>query len=966
MGGGCPIGLRGQALPGPAWVWATSLNPTALGSTLAATALARDPAGNLYVTGSFTGTVALGPLRLRTPARAGEAAAFVAKLTPAGRWLWARALASGERARSGGESVAIDPHGSLYLTGYFRGRLAFPGAASPGLDAGEGEAASHYFVARLDTAGRWHWAQELAVTPAADREDWSLGASEPTSRVVADAAGNAYLNGGPTAAGPVPLAGQLAPTGHWRWTVPAPPGPRPWVTALAVGPAGQLVLAGTRAAPSDAARSRTPTGGGNRPVPAAWLWVARLTPAGRWQGVATARPGGGPVVCTALAVGPTGEAWVAGSYRRTLRFARAGAAPVVLQGPAQPDQLFVARLGAAGHWQGAVAVRTPDGEANRFRHDFASVTRLVPGAAGAMGVLGFARGQASLATRPRPTTLAPGAAGAPFLAWLGPAGQWLGAVLPTVAARPGPAGGAVVVDAVGDATGLLYVLHEGGRVSRGDPRQPARWVRVAEPDRRGYSTVQAICRDERGRVSVAGRFRGALPAPGRPLPGQERGDLLVGQLDAGGAWRWRQAEGFPAEAHVHGLAADSSGRLYVLGTYPSGGTVALDSGRAGARLRNRPLHAGDSPPDKSWFVGQLSPNGGWRWARWLGAALALEDTNASLAVDPTGNAWVAGCFADSLSGYAGTLTVQRFAPTGQRLWNRTFAAGYPLETRLVYSRAGGLYFSGMFRDSLAVRLRVGAARLRFRPSDAGEDVLVRLDREGAARWVLPLGPGFRVSALATGLRGTLWVAGALSTAPARFATRPRATVLHAPDSGFAAAVGLLAPEGTWRRVQPVPGGADVRALSPDSVGGVHVVGTVFDHFAPIPRPAEPVVAGSVGLFMAQLTVTGTWRAVQTKPLGPLDPYRLAVAAGPGPSLAVGGDFTDPLRLDTLCLVGAAQGEESAVDSDVNGTGFVALLRESAGAAGAPRRPPALLGLRGWWRRVGWWGRRGRRERAPGH
>ncbi|MBC7448104.1 MAG: hypothetical protein H7330_08600 [Hymenobacteraceae bacterium] len=56
-----------------------------------------DAAGNVYFTGRFAGTVQFGATTLNTPA-GGGGNAFVAKLSPAGAWLWA----VGTRATAGG------------------------------------------------------------------------------------------------------------------------------------------------------------------------------------------------------------------------------------------------------------------------------------------------------------------------------------------------------------------------------------------------------------------------------------------------------------------------------------------------------------------------------------------------------------------------------------------------------------------------------------------------------------------------------------------------------------------------------------------------------------------------------------------------------------------------------------------------------------------------------------------------
>ena len=81
--------------------------------------MATDPDGTIYIAGDSFGSVG-GP-------NAGMADAYLAKLDPSGRQLWARQLGSpqGDVAR-----VAVDPHGGAYLAGQTDGDLGGPNAGA--------------------------------------------------------------------------------------------------------------------------------------------------------------------------------------------------------------------------------------------------------------------------------------------------------------------------------------------------------------------------------------------------------------------------------------------------------------------------------------------------------------------------------------------------------------------------------------------------------------------------------------------------------------------------------------------------------------------------------------------------------------------------------------------------------------------------------------------------------------------
>ena len=406
---GCPGAVLAQHQ------WANSFNPAGLGGSIAGQAMARDQAGNLYLTGVFSGNVQLGAHWLRTSDS--FEAAFVAKLSPAGNWQWARALPA-DSAGSGGESLAVDATGGLYLTGYHAGRL--PVATSPAqVLAGPVGTSRQHFIARLDTAGRWEWAQALTTrTP---------------SLVATDAAGAAYVNGGPAAANATvaALAGKLSRSGRWQWLAPAPVGTHPEVLALAVSPAGRLHLAGSFHA---------------QPVVAPWdsqdiprtklarPFVGRLSPTGRWEWTATAQPFSAldfRSAGTALRLGPDGAVFVAGRYHSALRFATGPGRATVLPGQPRTTQAFVARLSATGAWQWATPVTSTSTNRSTFERSGqgeVQVTGLDLDAAGQLCLTGSFATVATFPTQPVPTRLS---GSGPFVAWLSPRGQWVSVATPT-------------------------------------------------------------------------------------------------------------------------------------------------------------------------------------------------------------------------------------------------------------------------------------------------------------------------------------------------------------------------------------------------------------------------------------------------------------------------------------------------------------------------------------------------------
>jgi Tfp pilus assembly protein PilZ len=108
--------------------------------------IALDSAGNTYVTAQIYGDAAFGSAKVTAPSKARSGA--VAKLDPAGTWLWARVAP--EPVTFSPMDLTVDGGGNVYLAGWSL-------TAMPFLNVG---------VAKLDPAGNWLWSTS-ALSPAA-------------------------------------------------------------------------------------------------------------------------------------------------------------------------------------------------------------------------------------------------------------------------------------------------------------------------------------------------------------------------------------------------------------------------------------------------------------------------------------------------------------------------------------------------------------------------------------------------------------------------------------------------------------------------------------------------------------------------------------------------------------------------------------------------------------------------------
>jgi hypothetical protein len=131
-----------------------------------------DTLGNVYATGSFTGTVDFDPgsgVFNLTSTFTWSPDMFIAKYDPLGNFVWAGAF-TGAYANS----IAIDKKGQLYATGSFSGTADFnPGPASYNLTSTG--SSSDPFVLKLSNNGGFIWAKQFVQTGSGFNTSYGTG-----------------------------------------------------------------------------------------------------------------------------------------------------------------------------------------------------------------------------------------------------------------------------------------------------------------------------------------------------------------------------------------------------------------------------------------------------------------------------------------------------------------------------------------------------------------------------------------------------------------------------------------------------------------------------------------------------------------------------------------------------------------------------------------------------------------------
>jgi hypothetical protein len=318
------------------------------GAQLSPTALAVDGAGNVYSTGSFSGTPDFDPAGGgRTLPSSGGDNAYVSKLDGAGHYAWAGRLGAG--ASAVGTGLAVDGPGDVYVTGFFSGTANFdPGGSHPLSSSG----GSNAYVAKLDPGGNYVWADRLGA-----------GASTVGSAVALDGAGGVYTTGYFAGAGNFDPAGthtlsapgnsnayvsKLDAAGKYVWASALGAGAAAFGRGIAVDAAGNAYTTGDFVGvgnfdPAGGSHTFASSGGFN-------AYVSKLDGAGHyaWAGRLGA---GATTVGYAITVDGRGTVWATGEFLGTGNFDPGGGSHTLSSSGG--NNTYVAQLDASGQYLSA-------------------------------------------------------------------------------------------------------------------------------------------------------------------------------------------------------------------------------------------------------------------------------------------------------------------------------------------------------------------------------------------------------------------------------------------------------------------------------------------------------------------------------------------------------------------------------------------------------------------------------------
>jgi Beta-propeller repeat len=343
----------------PAGDLAYALQLTGLPAT-AVTRVAADPVGNLYVTGTFSGTVDLDPTTAGASnvVSKGGTDLFVAKYGFNGQLVWARSL--GGTGNDSAADIAFDGAGNVYVAGTFAGAVDFD--PTPQLATTlTAPAAGSAFVWKLDFEGDLFLARSVTGTSSA-----SSLAIDPLGNifVTGQFKGTADFDPDPQIANTLTTTNpagsayvwRLNSTGAFAWARAYNTTGSIETTAIAVDGAGNVYTAGRTTGTADL----DPAAATKAEIVAGSSWVPFVSKLGFSGGhvwaqsprVVTAMLGA-PNRITGLGIDSIGNVYAAGTFAGTLDFNPDPKVDVSLTSTAGSVDGFAWKLGVLGGLQWA-------------------------------------------------------------------------------------------------------------------------------------------------------------------------------------------------------------------------------------------------------------------------------------------------------------------------------------------------------------------------------------------------------------------------------------------------------------------------------------------------------------------------------------------------------------------------------------------------------------------------------------
>jgi hypothetical protein len=214
----------------------------------------------------------------------------------------------------------------------------------------------------------------------------------------------------------------------------------------------------------------------------------------------------------------------------------------------------------------------------------------------------------------------------------------------------------------------------------------------------GYDGGHTCATDAHGNVYITGHFNSGLLIFGQDsLSTHGIDDVFVVKFDSMGVAQWARSAGGGSYDQAYGVAVDTAGNVYIAGGFQSShlffdSLVYLNSSISGTY--------------QDIFIAKYDANGNLLWVKTAGNS-AYSDAARSIAVDPSGNAYITGPFGGTSIAFGSyTLTNNYFLTKYDTQGNVVWAKGAMTMGANAYSNSidgnENIYVTGMFYPGFVV------------------------------------------------------------------------------------------------------------------------------------------------------------------------------------------------------------------------------------------------------------------------
>jgi hypothetical protein len=253
--------------------------------------------------------------------------------------------------------------------------------------------------------------------------------------------------------------------------------------------------------------------------------------------------------------------------------------------------------------------------------------------------------------------------------------------------------------------------------------------------------LNCLAVDETGNTYATGQFEKAITIGERTLVSAGGQDAFVAKLDASGRLLWAIQAGGEGNDQGYGIAVDARGHVYVSGAFRA--TADFDGGPAVASLTS--LGREDA------FLACYAADGRLRWAKQIGGEGSDFPGVGAIALDASGDIYLAGMFSGTAdldpgtpaayrtSGGMSDIFFGRLRNDGSCDWVQAIG-GPGLDTvhRIRPDREGHVWLTGSFRGETDFDPGSGTKVLQA-ASGEGDMFLARYSPRGQLEWAHSFG-----------------------------------------------------------------------------------------------------------------------------------------------------------------------------------------------------------------------------------